>query len=96
MINKVYVRDLIAEVVITWMQWQQARNGSAGFGSVALRRRFETVVAELAGYLGGFPTDVSPSPIWREAFGIANTWRRDRRVTRHSMARLIAAYEKHI
>ena len=96
MINKVYVRVLLSQVVTNYLVWQNARAAAAGFGLVNARRGFETALAEMAGYLGGFDNAVSPSPIWREAFRVAALWRRDHRVTKHAMDRLIGTFSVHL
>lgn len=95
MINKVYVRSLMARTIVTWVLWKRAKLQRQGLRVLEAKNIFDIAVGEMAAYLMGFdPSNLYLSPIWREAFKISNMWLERQRVTTWAMNRLIKRYNE--
>ena len=85
-LNKVQVRQLIADTLAAWLKWQ------TGTGS---KTWFERAVAELAATLvvsGEGPQ--FKSTVWSQALKITERWSQKRKVPYQMMRRLLAIYEE--
>jgi hypothetical protein len=83
-LNKVQVRQLIADTLAAWLKWQTG-NGSKAW--------FEKAVAELAATLTSGDGPQFRSAVWMQALRITDRWNLKRKVPYQMMRRLLASYE---
>lgn len=84
-LNKVHVRQLIADALIAWMKWQ------IGKGS---KKWFDESVGALAATLESGEGPQFKSQVWVQALKIVARWNLRRRVPYHMMRKLLDAYEE--
>jgi len=83
-INKVFVRQLIAQTLVAWMKWQ------IGSGS---KRVFYGAVEAMAATLHRGEGPQFRSEVWMQALRIVDRWNRQRKVPHSLMRQLLKSYE---
>jgi hypothetical protein len=83
-LNKVHVRQLIADALIAWMKWQ------IGKGS---KKWFDESVGALAATLESGEGPQFKSQVWSQALRITDRWNQKRKVPYQMMRRLLTIYE---
>jgi hypothetical protein len=84
-VNKVQVRQLIADTLVAWMMWRIGKGG---------KKRFETTMAALAATLEPGEGPQFGSTVWIHALRVVTRWNQKRKVPHSLMQRLLAAYEE--
>jgi hypothetical protein len=84
-VNKVQVRQLIADALVAWMTWR------IGKGT---KKQFENGVAALAATLSPGEGPQFGSTVWVQALRVVARWNQKRKVPHTLMDRLLAAYEE--
>lgn len=88
--NKVVIREAMAEVVTSWIKWQRAKAAKKGF-STRQKKEFQAAIEYMCEVMLFVAPD-HPSKIWREAWRVMEQYLTTGRVTSRAMLRLINAY----